>query len=119
MWVTGGTQVSGMSDRASRYFELARRCRVNASLASTDRGTAGLVKMAEAYDQRGDELVSEHRQGRKYRGRLILVNASPSRSGVMGSTGRHRVTAADEGDAPEGALRRPASKHQEPVSFEG
>lgn len=51
---------------------------MNASLASTDRGTAGLVKMAEAYDQRGDELVSEHRQGRKYRGRLILVNASPS-----------------------------------------
>ena len=48
-----------MQDRGSRYLELARRCRVNAAFATTDRGKAGLMRMAEAYDRRGDELVLE------------------------------------------------------------
>jgi len=44
--------------RRTRYLELARRCRVNAACASTDRGKAGLMRMADAYDRRADELVS-------------------------------------------------------------
>lgn len=44
--------------RRTRYLELARRCRVNAASASTDHGKAGLMRMADAYDRRGDELES-------------------------------------------------------------
>lgn len=50
-----------MQDRGSRYLELARRCRANAAYASTDRGKAGLMRMAETYDRRGDELILQNR----------------------------------------------------------
>lgn len=43
---------------------------------------------------------------------MILVNASSCRSGLMGPTGRHGVTATDEDNVPEAALRRPASKRR-------
>ena len=52
--VTGGTEMNG---RGARYLELARRCRANAAFASTERGRIGLVRMAEAYDHRADQLV--------------------------------------------------------------
>jgi hypothetical protein len=46
-----------MNGRGTRYLELARRCRANAAFASTERGRIGLVRMAEAYDHRADQLV--------------------------------------------------------------
>lgn len=51
-----------MNDRGLRYLELARRCRVNAAWATTEHGRLGLIRMAEAYENRGYELVSAQRR---------------------------------------------------------
>ena len=41
-----------------RYLELARRCRAKAACAFTDGAKTGLMRLADAYDRRADELAS-------------------------------------------------------------
>jgi len=48
----------GRRNLGTRYLELARRCRRKDAGAVSDRGKSGLMRMADAYDRRGEDLAS-------------------------------------------------------------